>query len=161
MTVLTTEGAERERLYMHDGGMRAGLPGCRCAAFVKPEEIVQKVRRHEDKTKSHCVYLWPVSMPVECCGCKTSSYFLQGLLLLLPVSVSASVYGGGQGGFLTRLTAALGLSKPRAPPSGADPSNLAGERIDTEGEQRRGDCFRLHPDLVLACQANRPLAPFS
>lgn len=52
----------------------------KCAAFVKPEEIVSK------------------------------------------------------GGFLTRLTNALGLSKPRAPLSGADPSNLVGERIDTEGE---------------------------
>lgn len=39
-----------------------------------------------------------------------------------------------KGGFLTRLKGAFGLSKPRAPLSGADPSNLVGEKVETEDD---------------------------
>ena len=68
--------------YKLDGGFNVRGFGSRlkCAAFVKPEDLVNK------------------------------------------------------GGFLTRLSGLLGLAKPRAPPSGADPSNLVGEKVDTEGE---------------------------
>lgn len=37
-------------------------------------------------------------------------------------------------GFLTRLKGVFGSRKPRAPPSGADPSNIAGEPVETEGK---------------------------
>lgn len=39
-----------------------------------------------------------------------------------------------KGGFLTRLKGVFGLSKPRAPLSGADPSNLVGEKVETEDD---------------------------
>jgi len=69
--------------YKADGGgfsVRGFGSKLKCAAFVKPEDLVNK------------------------------------------------------GGFLTRLKGVFGLSKPRAPLSGADPSNLVGEKVETEDD---------------------------